>query len=165
MKRTLSALRYATCSFPVRNTLKVRVIRTEGAQWENQGHVPVIREDDLLGGMNETGLGIGGRVEDFAGILIGRGHNDETTWGIASTDTVGQEFKLGDGHVKYANSAQVAGIPLAHVTLHGGLERIREFTNYRDSPSRSGQMAFFVSVDGLFECKEGEQDGKGRVQP
>jgi len=79
VKRTLSALRYATCSFPVRNTLKVRVIRTEGAWRENQGHLPVIREDDLLGGMNKTGLGVGGGVEDFAGILIGRGHDDETT--------------------------------------------------------------------------------------
>jgi len=79
VKRRLSALRYATCSFPVRNTLKVRVIRTEGTRWKNQGHLPVIREDDLLGGMNETGLGVGGRVEDFVGILIGRGHNDETT--------------------------------------------------------------------------------------
>ena len=76
------------------------------------------------------------------------------------TRTVNQ---IVDIHVKHANCAQVAGIPLAHIALHGWFERIREFTDNRDSPRRSGQMTLLVSVDGLLECKEGEHDGKSRV--
>ena len=77
----------------------------------------------------------------------------------------GFEIKTWDVHVKHANSAQVTGIPLTHVILHGWLDRIREFADNRDSPRGTGQMTFLVSVDGLFEGEEGEQDGESCVQP
>ena len=70
-----------------------------------------------------------------------------------------------DVHVEYADGAQVTGIPLTHITLHGRLHRVGEFPDNRDSPCGPGQMAFFVSIHGLFESKEGEQDGEGRIQP
>lgn len=75
------------------------------------------------------------------------------------------EIKRGNGHVKHADGAQITSIPLTHVTLHGRFERISEFTDNRDSPSGTGQMAFLVSIYGLFEGQQGEQDGEGRVQP
>ena len=59
------------------------------------GTLPVVGEDDLFGGMNETGFSISWRVEDFSRKLVGRGHDDETAWGIVSMDTFGREFKLG----------------------------------------------------------------------
>lgn len=65
------------------------------------------------------------------------------------------------GHVKHADGAQSAGIPLTHIALHGWFERISEFTDNGDGPSGARQMAFLVSVDRLFECQQGEQDGEG----
>ena len=71
VKRALRALRYATCSLPVRKTLKSeRVISTESRLSGNLGHLPIVRKDDLLRGMDETWLGVGRRVEDFARILV-----------------------------------------------------------------------------------------------
>ena len=63
----------------------------------------------------------------------------------------GRRSNRGDGHVKHADGAEVTGIPLTHVTLHGWFERISEFTDNRDSPCSSGQMTFLVSVNGLFK--------------
>jgi len=86
------------------------------------GTLPVIWEDDLFGGMDEARLSIGRGVKDLARKLIGRGHDDETAWGIAQRRCSHRKSNKGDGHVKYANSAQVTGIPLTHVTLHGRFE-------------------------------------------
>ena len=75
------------------------------------------------------------------------------------------EIRWRNGHVKHADSAQVTGIPLTHVTLHGRFERISEFTDNRDGPSGPRQVTFLVSIDRLFEGQQGEQDGEGCVQP
>ena len=38
---------------------------------------PVLRAEELVGGIDDAGLDEGGRVEDFAGHVAGRGDNDE----------------------------------------------------------------------------------------
>ena len=141
------------------------VIRTKVNLDKNRRILPVVWKDDLLGGVHETGLSVGWGVEDLARILVGGAHDDETGRGIGSAVMFGLEIKTWGVHVKHADSAQVTGIPLTHVILHGRLDRIREFADNRDCPRGTGQMTFFVSVDGLFEGKEGEQDGEGSVQP
>ena len=45
---------------------------------KNRGNLPVVWEDDLLGRVDEARLSVGWRVEDLAGILVGRAHDDET---------------------------------------------------------------------------------------
>jgi hypothetical protein len=148
---------------------RTRTVSTKGHRREKEKKktrdLPIIGEDDLLGGVDETGFGIGWRVEDLARILIGGGHDDETACRIGSADTLRRISIKGNGHVKYANRAQVTGIPLTHVTLHGRLNRVREFTNNWDGPFGPGQVALLVAVDGLFEREEGEEHGKSRVQP
>jgi len=141
------------------------VISTKVNRNKNRGTLPVVGKDDLFGSVYETGFSVGWRVEDLARILVGRAHDDETGRVTGSADMSGLGIKTWDVHVKYADSAQVTGIPLSHVILHRWLDRIREFADNRDSPRGAGQMTFFVSVDGLFEGEKGEQDGESCVQP
>ena len=75
----------------------------------------------------------------------------------------GGQTERKDKHVKHANSAQFTGIPLTHITLHGGFDGISEFTDNWNSPGCPRQVTFFVSINGLLECQEGEQDGESCV--
>jgi hypothetical protein len=68
-------------------------------------------------------------------------------------------------HIKDADGTEIPETPLLYVTLHGGMEGIGEFTDDGDGPRRTGQMTLFVSVHGLLEDEQGDDDGEGRVKP
>lgn len=68
-------------------------------------------------------------------------------------------------HVENADDAQGTRVPLPHVPLETGLERVGELANDGNGPVVPGEMALLVPVDGLLEGEEGEDDGDGRVQP
>ena len=39
---------------------------------------PIVGADNLLSGVDEAGLGMVGRVQNLAGVLVGRRHDNET---------------------------------------------------------------------------------------
>jgi len=68
-------------------------------------------------------------------------------------------------HVENADSAERARIPLLHISLHGGLHRVRELANDRDGPTIARQVPLLEAVNRLLEDEQRDDNYEGRVQP
>jgi hypothetical protein len=68
-------------------------------------------------------------------------------------------------HVKNADGAECARIPLGLIALHGGLHGVSEFSDERNGPSRARKVLFLVPVHGLLEHEKSGDQGKRGVQP
>lgn len=114
----------------------------------------------MLGRIYEPRLGVTGRVEDFACIVLGGSHDDKASRIRHRADERGV-----CSHVEHADDAKDTRVPLLFVALHAGLHRVGEFANNGDCPCGAGQMALLRTIDGLFEDEKGGKDGTGGVEP
>ena len=106
---------------------------------------------------------MGRRIEDFARILRARRHDNKSR--KPDFKFPNQNRGRRDRHVEDTESAQRSGVPLLHVAFHCRIHRVCEFTNDGDSPAVTRKMFFLVSIHGLFEGKESENDGQCRIGP
>ena len=136
---------------------------SEGTKPEERYCAPVIGAENLLSAIDETRFGMVGGVEDFARVLIGRGHDDEA--GLSRSVPITYTVLSASVHVEDANGTESTRVPLFLVVFEGGVQRICELANDGDSPGSTGEMTLLVAIDSLLEGEEGEDDGGGGVEP
>lgn len=68
-------------------------------------------------------------------------------------------------HVENTNGTQSTGVPLFHIPFHRGLHWIGKFADEGNSPLVSGQVLLLLSIYGLLEDKERNENSSGGAKP